>query len=58
LPNNGPTCPPLYISGYADAVLQQEGATPKASEVLQEPFTSADLLARVRQLVARPPRTA
>jgi CheY-like chemotaxis protein len=51
-----PGVPALYISGYADAVLQQEGATPKASEFLQKPFSSDDLLVRVRQLVMRPAR--
>jgi PAS domain S-box-containing protein len=51
-----PGVPALYISGYADAVLQQEAAPPKASEFLQKPFSSDDLLVRVRQLVTRQAR--
>ena len=51
-----PGVPALYISGYADAVLQLEAAPPKASEFLQKPFSSDDLLVRIRQLVTRPIR--
>jgi DNA-binding NtrC family response regulator len=48
-----PGLPALYISGYADAVLQQEATPPKAGEFLQKPFSSDDLLVRIRQLVTR-----
>ena len=43
--------PALYISGYADAVLAREGTRPKASHFLQKPFSAADLLKRVRQVL-------
>ena len=43
--------PTLYISGYADAVLAREGTRPKASQFLQKPFSAADLLKRVRQIL-------
>jgi PAS domain S-box-containing protein len=48
-----PGVPTLYISGYADAVLAQEGAFPKASHFLQKPFTAAELLSRIRQILVR-----
>jgi PAS domain S-box-containing protein len=48
-----PGIPALYISGYADAVLAQEGSFPKASHFLQKPFTAADLLTRIRQILVR-----
>ena len=43
--------PALYISGYADAVLAQQGTTPDAVQLLQKPFTAAELLTRIRQLL-------
>ena len=49
-----PDIPALYISGYADAVLAQQGTVPKASQFLQKPFSAGDLLARIRQILARP----
>ena len=48
-----PGVPTLYISGYADAVLAQEGSFPKASHFLQKPFTAAELLNRIRQILVR-----
>jgi CheY-like chemotaxis protein len=47
-----PGVPALYISGYADGVLSHEGTFPKASHFLQKPFTAADLLSRVRQVLS------
>ncbi len=44
--------PALYMSGYADAVLAREGTRPKASHFLQKPFSAADLLKRVRHVLA------
>jgi FixJ family two-component response regulator len=41
----------LYISGYADAVLAQQGTLPKAGHFLQKPFSAADLLARIAQIL-------
>ena len=48
-----PGVPALYISGYADAVMQTEGGFPKAAHFLQKPFSAADLLARIRQILVR-----
>jgi len=48
-----PGVPTLYISGYADTVLAQEGAFPKASHFLQKPFTAPELLSRIRQILVR-----
>jgi PAS domain S-box-containing protein len=47
-----PGVPALYISGYADAVLAREGTRPKASHFLQKPFSAADLLKRIRQILS------
>jgi len=47
-----PGLPTLYISGYADAVLARQGTRPKASNFLQKPFSAADLLRRIRHLLA------
>jgi len=46
-----PGLPALYISGYADAVLERQGTFPKASHFLQKPFTAAELLTRIRQIL-------
>jgi hypothetical protein len=48
-----PGIPYLYISGYADGVLAQQGSFPKASHFLQKPFSTADVLGRIRQILAR-----
>jgi CheY-like chemotaxis protein len=47
-----PGLPALYISGYADGVTAPEGTFPKAAHFLQKPFSAADLLARVRQILS------
>jgi CheY-like chemotaxis protein len=49
-----PGVPALFISGYADAVLARQVTFPKASHFLQKPFSAADLLARIRQILASP----
>jgi PAS domain S-box-containing protein len=41
----------LYISGYADTVLTRERFVAKASHFLQKPFTTDDLLLRIRQIL-------
>lgn len=41
----------LFISGYADSVFSQEGLLPDA-QFLQKPFTSIDLLIKVRHLLS------
>jgi len=46
-----PGVPVLYISGYADAVLAQEGTLPKATHFLQKPFLAGDLLTRIAQIL-------
>ena len=46
-----PGVPVLYISGYADAVLAQQGTLPKAGYFLQKPFSAADLLTRIAQIL-------
>jgi PAS domain S-box-containing protein len=52
-----PGLPALYISGYADGALSEEATFPKASLFLQKPFSAADLLSRVRQILSVPDRT-
>jgi CheY-like chemotaxis protein len=47
-----PGVPAIYISGYADGALSPEATIPKASNFLQKPFTAADLLTRVRQVLS------
>jgi PAS domain S-box-containing protein len=49
-----PGLPALYISGYADGVLADQGTVPKASHFLQKPFSAADLLTRIRQILSVP----
>jgi DNA-binding response OmpR family regulator len=39
----------LFMSGYTDRSLQETGQLPDEIEVLQKPFTSAVLAARVRR---------
>jgi CheY-like chemotaxis protein len=44
----------LYMSGYAESALVQDGSLEKGSELLTKPFTRAELLQSVsRQLAAR-----
>jgi PAS domain S-box-containing protein len=52
-----PPLPVLYISGYADGSPVWQGDVPKASHFLQKPFTAAELLTRIRQILpaSRPP---
>jgi PAS domain S-box-containing protein len=49
-----PGLPALYISGYADGVLADQSTVPKASHFLQKPFSAADLLTRIRQILSMP----
>jgi PAS domain S-box-containing protein len=49
-----PALPVLYISGYADAVLARQQVRPKVSHFLQKPFSAAELVARVRHILAQP----
>jgi len=52
-----PGLPALYISGYADGALSSETTLPKAGQFLQKPFSAADLLNRVRQILSVAERT-
>ena len=47
-----PTCPELrvlYLSGYTDSVVLQQGMLDPGSFFLQKPFTPADLAHKVRE---------
>ncbi len=49
-----PGIPTLYISGYADdATFKQPGPYARNSHFLQKPFTAADLMSRIRQILIR-----
>ena len=49
-----PGMPALYISGYADACgLQATGPYARDRHFLQKPFSAADLLSRIRQILTR-----
>ncbi|MBG0568044.1 PAS domain S-box protein [Actinoplanes sp. NEAU-A11] len=56
-----PGIPVLYMSGYAEPVLTENGTLPEGVTIVEKPFTSQELLARVRAFVHPPaagPRTA
>jgi FixJ family two-component response regulator len=42
----------LYISGYADHALDQHAPPLGPGQLLMKPFSSAELLTRVRQILA------
>jgi PAS domain S-box-containing protein len=44
-----PGLPALYMSGYAQSILDSHGVPALAIDILEKPFTEARLLARVRQ---------
>jgi len=46
-----PGLPVLYMSGYAQAVLDTQGALDAHVDLLEKPFTEATLLARVHQAI-------
>jgi PAS domain S-box-containing protein len=49
-----PGIPVLYMSGYADeATFKQPGPQARDSHFLQKPFTAADLMSRIRQILIR-----
>jgi len=48
-----PGVPALYISGYADDALTSPGTFVQDSHFLQKPFTAADLMSRIRQILTR-----
>ncbi|MEV6490296.1 PAS domain S-box protein, partial [Actinoplanes sp. NPDC051633] len=43
-----PDVPVLYMSGYAEPVLTENGTLPEGVTIIEKPFTSRDLLDRVR----------
>ena len=47
----GLDAPVLFISGYAAPMLIRQGHLQEASHFLQKPFTGAELLIKVRQLI-------
>jgi CheY-like chemotaxis protein len=42
----------LFISGYADAALARHAPSVRADQLLLKPFSSAELLTRIRQILA------
>jgi PAS domain S-box-containing protein len=46
-----PALPVLYMSGYAQPVLDTQGALDPDVELLEKPFSEASLLSRVRQVI-------
>ena len=49
-----PGIPALYISGYAnEAALKHQGPFAQGTHFLQKPFTAADLMSRIRQILIR-----
>ncbi len=44
----------LYMSGYADTVLGERSGLPEGVCFLQKPFTTAALLARIREILDQP----
>jgi PAS domain S-box-containing protein len=48
-----PRVPALFISGYAQQVLDFHGIPAQDHDILQKPFTETDLLSRVRQALNR-----
>jgi two-component system, cell cycle sensor histidine kinase and response regulator CckA len=47
--------PVLYMSGYAQTVLDTQGALDADINLLENPFSENDLLTRVRHAIAHPP---
>ena len=44
----------LYMSGYAEAAIERQGALPAGGELLEKPFTADQLARRVRAAMAGP----
>ena len=45
----------LFMSGYTDDIMQQQGHLPASRQVLQKPFTAATLAQQVRAVLDAPP---
>ena len=50
-----PDVPALFMSGYAQPILDSHGVGAASFDILAKPFTEADLLTRVRQAITRIP---
>jgi FixJ family two-component response regulator len=46
-----PALPVLYMSGYAQPILDTHGAFASQIDLLEKPFTEATLLTRVRRAI-------
>jgi hypothetical protein len=53
-----PEAPALFISGYAQPILDSHGVLLPGYDILEKPFTEAGLLTRVRKALARTPASA
>jgi PAS domain S-box-containing protein len=50
-----PGIPVLYMSGYAEPVLTENGTLPDGVTIVEKPFTSQELLHRIRTLLRQKP---
>jgi two-component system, cell cycle sensor histidine kinase and response regulator CckA len=50
-----PGLPALYMSGYAQPILDSHGMEALSIDILEKPFTEAALLARVHETISRAP---
>lgn len=50
-----PEVPALFISGFADPILDSQGVPPPRYDILEKPFTEAALLSRVRRALSQAP---
>ena len=48
-----PGVPALFMSGYAQAILDAHGVPEQGFDIVEKPFTKAALLSRVRQAISR-----
>jgi PAS domain S-box-containing protein len=53
-----PETPTLFISGYAQPILDSHGVLLPGYDILEKPFTEAALLSRVRKALSRAPASA
>ena len=42
----------LYISGHADGAIARHAAVPRVEHLLEKPFSSTDLLTKIRQILS------
>ena len=53
-----PGLPALFMSGYAQSILDSHGGPAPCFDILEKPFTEAALLSRVRKAISRTPLPA